>query len=117
MRELRLTHVAATHVHNDYVSGGLALARRHGAASASLHPTHGFGSFCSSGRHQLSERIVEVPAGRVWVYCGSVIAQPSPPACCSVRTATWCTSTATTPMLPAPGCVPPEPPEAPYEIG
>ena len=29
---VRITHVAETHVHNDYVSGGLALARRTGAA-------------------------------------------------------------------------------------
>ncbi|WP_158843570.1 MBL fold metallo-hydrolase [Saccharothrix deserti] len=28
---VRITHVAETHVHNDYVSGGLALARRHRA--------------------------------------------------------------------------------------
>ncbi|MEU4804715.1 rhodanese-like domain-containing protein [Actinosynnema sp. NPDC023587] len=28
---VRITHVAETHVHNDYVTGGLALARRHGA--------------------------------------------------------------------------------------
>ncbi len=29
---VRLTHVAETHIHNDYVSGGLDLSRRHGAA-------------------------------------------------------------------------------------
>ncbi|MEU4744234.1 MBL fold metallo-hydrolase, partial [Actinosynnema sp. NPDC023658] len=28
---VRITHVAETHVHNDYVTGGLALARRHDA--------------------------------------------------------------------------------------
>ncbi len=30
-RGLRLTHVVETHVHNDYVTGGLDLARRTGA--------------------------------------------------------------------------------------
>ncbi|TDC98422.1 MBL fold metallo-hydrolase [Actinomadura sp. 7K507] len=30
--DVRITHVAETHVHNDYVSGGLALARATGAA-------------------------------------------------------------------------------------
>jgi hydroxyacylglutathione hydrolase len=29
---VRITHVAETHIHNDYVSGGLALSRAHGAA-------------------------------------------------------------------------------------
>ncbi len=29
---VRLTHVFETHIHNDYVTGGLALAERHGAA-------------------------------------------------------------------------------------
>ena len=31
-RGLRITHVFETHIHNDYVTGGLALARRTGAA-------------------------------------------------------------------------------------
>ncbi|NIJ10179.1 glyoxylase-like metal-dependent hydrolase (beta-lactamase superfamily II)/rhodanese-related sulfurtransferase [Saccharomonospora amisosensis] len=31
-RRLRITHVAETHLHNDYVTGGAELARRHGAA-------------------------------------------------------------------------------------
>jgi hydroxyacylglutathione hydrolase len=31
-RDLRLTHVFESHIHNDYVTGGLALARRTGAA-------------------------------------------------------------------------------------
>ena len=30
-RDVRITHVAETHIHNDYVTGGLALARRLGA--------------------------------------------------------------------------------------
>src|SRR4051794_38772458 len=30
--DVRLTHVFETHIHNDYVTGGLALARRTGAA-------------------------------------------------------------------------------------
>jgi glyoxylase-like metal-dependent hydrolase (beta-lactamase superfamily II) len=30
--QVRLTHVFETHLHNDYVTGGLALARAHGAA-------------------------------------------------------------------------------------
>ena len=30
-RRLRLTHVFETHVHNDYVTGGLELSRTHGA--------------------------------------------------------------------------------------
>ncbi|HEY5352668.1 MAG TPA: MBL fold metallo-hydrolase, partial [Streptosporangiaceae bacterium] len=29
---VRITHVAETHIHNDYVTGGLALARATGAA-------------------------------------------------------------------------------------
>jgi len=29
---IRLTHVFETHIHNDYVTGGLALARHIGAA-------------------------------------------------------------------------------------
>ncbi|MFC8038984.1 rhodanese-like domain-containing protein [Paenarthrobacter sp. NPDC057355] len=29
---VRITHVAETHLHNDYVTGGLALAEKHGAA-------------------------------------------------------------------------------------
>ena len=29
---VRITHVAETHIHNDYVSGGLALARATGAS-------------------------------------------------------------------------------------
>jgi hydroxyacylglutathione hydrolase len=31
-RHVRITHVAETHIHNDYVTGGLALARQTGAA-------------------------------------------------------------------------------------
>src|ERR1700730_14472670 len=31
-RGVRITHVLETHIHNDYVTGGLALARRAGAA-------------------------------------------------------------------------------------
>jgi hydroxyacylglutathione hydrolase len=31
-RGLRVTHVFETHIHNDYVTGGLALARETGAA-------------------------------------------------------------------------------------
>src|SRR5256885_132835 len=31
-RGLRITHVAETHIHNDYLTGGLALARAAGAS-------------------------------------------------------------------------------------
>src|SRR5512135_1245297 len=31
-RRVRITHVFETHVHNDYLTGGLALSRRTGAA-------------------------------------------------------------------------------------
>src|ERR1700735_3611337 len=31
-RGVRITHVLETHIHNDYVTGGLALARETGAA-------------------------------------------------------------------------------------
>ena len=36
---VRITHVAETHIHNDYVSGGLDLARRTGADTWSLLKT------------------------------------------------------------------------------
>src|SRR5262249_24986347 len=36
---VRVTHVAETHVHNDYVTGGLALARAAGAATWSTRTT------------------------------------------------------------------------------
>ena len=67
--DVRLTHVLETHIHNDYVTGGLALdllghehthelvRAQHASAhrlaeelpdAAEVFPTHGFGSFCSA---------------------------------------------------------------------
>jgi rhodanese-related sulfurtransferase len=53
-RGVRITHVFETHIHNDYVTGGLALA---GALHIPLH--------------DLPARIGEVPPGEIWVHCQS----------------------------------------------
>lgn len=37
--DVRITHVAETHLHNDYVTGGLLLAEAHGAAYWSMPMT------------------------------------------------------------------------------
>lgn len=64
---VRLTHVAETHIHNDYVSGGLDLSRRHGAAyvvnaadevSFSRHPVSDRDEFAVGG---LTVRAVATP--------------------------------------------------------
>ncbi len=38
--DVRITHIFETHIHNDYVSGGLALARATGAAYLVLSLIH-----------------------------------------------------------------------------
>jgi hydroxyacylglutathione hydrolase len=61
-RGVRITHVFETHVHNDYVTGGLALARATGAASHIAGAVH-------IPIHQLPSRVADIPEGEVWVHC------------------------------------------------
>jgi len=66
-RGVRVTHVVETHVHNDYVTGGLELARRTGAAYvlpegsdvAFEHVSVGDGDFLEAGAMRL--RVLHTP--------------------------------------------------------
>jgi hydroxyacylglutathione hydrolase len=64
---VQLTHVAETHIHNDYLSGGLELVRRHGAAylvnpadvvSFECHPVSDGDEFAVG---ELTVRVVATP--------------------------------------------------------
>ncbi len=60
-RGLQLSHVFETHVHNDYVTGGLELARRAGAAYVVAHDDHV--AYAHTGAHDGDE----FPVGNLMV--------------------------------------------------
>src|SRR6185437_9637894 len=70
-RGVRITHVFETHLHNDYVTGGLALALATGAAYHvnAADPVAFPWGVPLTLLGQTPEQVAEVPPGEVWVHC------------------------------------------------